>query len=121
MSDDNDQSSSGSGGGQSLSGGASEPLPSTWSHPSQAPRVGRIGNWSNTPSTYVLLSRIRSINLIGSRSGGNPSIGRIGGLNPGPSRDDDDDDDDDDNKRESWFTGGERRSVVGDHVLVGCR
>lgn len=97
MSDDNNQ---GSGGGQSLSGGANEPLPSTWSRPSQAPRVGRIGNWSNSPST-----------------GGSQRIGRIGGSSgssPGPSRDGDDDegdDDDDDDKRETWFTGGERSGL----------
>lgn len=96
MSSDNDQSSLGSGDGRSLSGGASEPLPSTWSRPTQAPRVGRIGDWSSQPS-----------------SEGSQRIGRIGGSSGGnrvPSSDDDDDDDDDE-KRESWFTGGERSGL----------
>lgn len=33
-------------GGRSLGGGAAEPLPASWARPTQAPRVGRIGNWS---------------------------------------------------------------------------
>ena len=121
MSDNNDQSSSGSGGGRSLSGGVNEPLPSTWNRPSQPPRVGRVGAWSSSDSSsrYVLLLRSGFVNLIRSHSGDGPRIGRINDLsrgNPVPSRDDDDDDDD---KRESWFAGGERRFVVGDQVLVG--
>ena len=35
-------------GGRSLGGGAAEPLPSSWSHPSERPRVGRIGDWSGS-------------------------------------------------------------------------
>lgn len=45
MSEDNNNSSGG-GGGRSLGGGSNEPLPSSWTRPAAAPRVGRIGDWS---------------------------------------------------------------------------
>jgi hypothetical protein len=80
MSDDSNNTTA---GGRSLGGGAAEPLPTSWSHPSERPRVGRIGDWS-------------------SRGGGS------GGGGGGP-HDDDDDDEDENEERESWFAGGERR------------
>ena len=40
MSDDSNNTPA---GGRSLGGGASEPLPTSWLHPSERPRVGRIG------------------------------------------------------------------------------
>ncbi|KAL0948013.1 hypothetical protein HGRIS_010635 [Hohenbuehelia grisea] len=80
---DNDNS-----GGRALGGGASERLPSSWVRPSQAPRIGRIGDWSSSASS----------------------------SQPGPGghgHDDDDVDDDDPSKdqRESWFAGGERSGI----------
>ena len=44
MSDDTNNTTA---GGRSLRGGASEPLPNSWSQPSERPRVGRIGDWSS--------------------------------------------------------------------------
>ena len=40
MSDDSNNTNA---GGRTLGGGASEPLPASWLHPSERPRVGRIG------------------------------------------------------------------------------
>ena len=40
MSDDSNNTTA---GGRSLGGDASEPLPYSWLHPSERPRVGRIG------------------------------------------------------------------------------
>lgn len=40
MSDDSNNTTA---GGRSLGGGASEPLPASWLHPAERPRVGRIG------------------------------------------------------------------------------
>ena len=56
MSDDNNNTTT--GGGRSLGGGAAEPLPSSWSQPSERPRVGRIGDWSGSSSRYSVLSWI---------------------------------------------------------------
>jgi UBX domain-containing protein 1 len=98
-----------SGGGRSLGGERAEPMPSSWSRPA-APRVGRVGDWTNSSST-------------GSRGGGGAgagagrfatlsSMGGGGGNGPPPPDDDDDDDDDDENKgAESWFAGGERSGI----------
>lgn len=111
MASDKDESGSSGGGGQSLSGGASEPLPSTWTRPSQAPRVGRVGAWSSNSSSqsrYVLLLCNRSLFLIEFNNG--PRIGRIGGSSPGGNQGRTDSDDDDD-KGENLFAGGERRFV----------
>ncbi|KAF8804185.1 SEP-domain-containing protein [Phlegmacium glaucopus] len=86
MSDDSNNTT---GGGRSLGGGAPQPLPSSWSQPSERPRFGRIGDWSGPPSS-------------GNRSGAS----RFGGPH------DDDDDDEDENKEgESWFAGGERSGL----------
>jgi UBX domain-containing protein 1 len=41
MSDDSNNTTA---GGRSLGGGASEPLPTNWLHPTERPRVGRIGD-----------------------------------------------------------------------------
>lgn len=52
-----DESKNTTGGGRSLGGGAAEPLPSSWSRPSERPRVGRIGDWSGSSSSgYFVLS-----------------------------------------------------------------
>ena len=50
-----DDSNSTTAGGRSLGGGAAEPLPASWSRPSERPRVGRIGDWS---ARYTLLYNI---------------------------------------------------------------
>ena len=41
MSDDSNNTTA---GGRSLGGSAAEPLPTSWSHPSERPRVGRISH-----------------------------------------------------------------------------
>ncbi|PPQ70341.1 hypothetical protein CVT24_013002 [Panaeolus cyanescens] len=83
-----------SGGGRSLGGDSSEPLPSGWSSSSSRPRMGRIGDWANPPSAP------RS----GARFG---SLGTMGG-----GQDDEEDDDEDENRgTESWFAGGERSGI----------
>ena len=72
---------SGNGRGNTLGGGpASDPPPSTWGRPT-APRIGRIGEWNDTPANR-------------------PPIVR-----------DNDSDDEEQGPRdsESWFAGGERR------------
>ncbi|KAG6848530.1 hypothetical protein H0H93_016260 [Arthromyces matolae] len=79
-------------GGRSLGGGPSEPLPSTWSRPTQAPRLGRIGDWSgssggNNARSGFRFGTIGGLNSQSSSSG--PSFGR-------PAAHDDDDDDDED-------------------------
>jgi len=72
---------SGNGHGNTLGGGPpSDPPPSTWGRPS-APRIGRIGDWDNTPSI----------------------------VHDDGREDDDDDDTGPPREGESWFAGGERR------------
>lgn len=72
---------SGNGRGNTLGGGPpSDPPPSTWGRPS-APRIGRIGDWDNTPPI----------------------------THDDDREDEDDDDTGPPREGESWFAGGERR------------
>ena len=111
-------------GGRSLEGGAAEPLAASWARPAQAPRVGRIGDWSG----YVDGSIVTKVNCCtillrnngnngrsGSRFGtisglqaSRPDFGGFGGQH-GRGDDDDDSDEDGPDRGESWFAGGERR------------
>ncbi|KAF8063475.1 hypothetical protein FPV67DRAFT_246408 [Lyophyllum atratum] len=104
---DNDNTNNPSGGGRSLGGGAAEPLPSSWSRPAQAPRVGRIGDWSGSSrgSGGPGASRFGTIGGLSSEGGG----GRGGHAGHGHAPEDSDDDDED--KREQWFAGGERSGL----------
>lgn len=109
MSGDNDKNGSVSGGGRSMSGGANEPMPSTWNRPSQAPRIGRIGDWAS--QRYVLASFQRSTDPTRSSSGGDQPAGLGGSSRGGQMPISDDDEDDKENEGENWFAGGERRYV----------
>ncbi|PFH49148.1 hypothetical protein AMATHDRAFT_5121 [Amanita thiersii Skay4041] len=89
--------------GRTLDGRPADPMPSTWTRPSSAPRVGRIGDWSGNNS-----------NSGASRSGRFASLDSInaGGFSAqGPSDDDDEDENDSADRRESWFAGGERSGI----------
>jgi len=97
MSDNTDDN----GGGRTLGGGASEPLPASWARPSQAPRTGRIGNWSSSNTSSRGGDRFASI--------GDFSQG--GGNHAQPEDEDDGDDSDQHDRRESWFAGGERSGI----------
>jgi len=92
--DDNNTSQA---GGRSLGGGAAEPLPSSWTHPTTQPRVGRIGAWSTSSSSRT---------------------GRFAGIqdfssNPASSRGHGDDGDghDQGDEPQSFFAGGERSGI----------
>ncbi|KAF8887040.1 hypothetical protein CPB84DRAFT_1787195 [Gymnopilus junonius] len=95
-------SDNGNNAGRTLSGAPAEPLPASWANRSNAPRVGRIGDWTSSSSS----------------SGG-----------PAPAHDDDDDSDEENKGAESWFAGGERsgisvenpdrrRAVPGGHMVA---
>ncbi|KAG6885699.1 hypothetical protein C0992_004961 [Termitomyces sp. T32_za158] len=97
------------GGGRSLGGGAAEPLPTSWTRPTQAPRVGRIGDWSGNSGNNNSRSgsRFGTIGGLNSQAGGaGPSSGGFGG-----GQDDDDSDEDEPGRGESWFAGGERSGL----------
>ncbi|KAJ7901216.1 hypothetical protein B0H14DRAFT_3852354 [Mycena olivaceomarginata] len=118
MSDDSTPSNT-PGGGRSLGGGpVNEALPDSWTRPTPAPRVGRIGAWSS-PSSGT-----------SSGGGGGPRIASLRDIAPAPSTrrqpaptahhsddsegdddDDDDDDDDADKPPEHLFAGGERSAL----------
>ncbi|KAJ7901202.1 hypothetical protein B0H14DRAFT_2330527 [Mycena olivaceomarginata] len=116
MSDDSTPSNT-AGGGRSLGGGpVNEALPDSWSRPTPAPRVGRIGAWSS-PSSGT-----------SGGGGGGPRIASLRDIAPAPSTrrqpaphahhsddsegdDDDDDDDDADKPPEHLFAGGERSAL----------
>jgi len=93
-------SDNGTNSGRTLSGRPAEPLPATWTSRPNAPRVGRIGDWTSSSSS-----------------------------GPAPSHDDDDDSDEENKGAESWFAGGERsgisvenpdrqRAVPGGHMVA---
>jgi hypothetical protein len=117
MSDDSTPSNT--AGGRSLGGGpVNEALPDSWSRPTPAPRVGRIGAWSS-PSSGTSTGG----------GGGGPRIASLRDIAPAPSTrrqpapaahhsddsegddDDDDDDDDADKPPEHLFAGGERSTL----------
>ncbi|KAJ7820315.1 hypothetical protein B0H14DRAFT_1344671 [Mycena olivaceomarginata] len=116
MSDDSTPSNT-AGGGRSLGGGpVNEALPDSWTRPTPAPRVGRIGAWSS-PSSGT-----------SGGGGGGPRIASLRDIAPAPSTrrqpapaahhsddsegdDDDDDDDDADKPPEHLFAGGERSAL----------
>ncbi|THV02582.1 SEP-domain-containing protein [Dendrothele bispora CBS 962.96] len=113
MSGDNDNNGS---SGRSLGGGgSSEPLPSSWSQPSSARRVGRIGDWNNSGSSNASSggggARISSLRDLQSSAPSMPTSGGGFGGSGGASGRDDDDDDDDGPDTENWFTGGERSGL----------
>ncbi|KAK2465022.1 hypothetical protein APHAL10511_003098 [Amanita phalloides] len=89
-----------SGTGRTLDGRPAEPLPSTWSRPSQPQRVGRIGDWTGSGGRNI--GRFATLDSINSA----PSVGP---SRPTAAADDDDDDDAD--HGESWFAGGERSGL----------
>ena len=110
MSDDNQTT----GGGRSLGGGSAEPLPSSWSRPSERPRVGRIGDWSGSrySALFWMFWNAADIEKSDNRGGASRfgSIANLGGGGGGPGAvDDDEDDEEEEENRESWFAGGERR------------
>ncbi|KAG6826516.1 hypothetical protein H0H92_015509 [Tricholoma furcatifolium] len=106
----NDNNNTNTGGGRSLGGGSAEPLPQSWSRPSQAPRVGRIGDWSGTggSSSNRSGSRFGTIGGLSSQSSGAPVPS---GHRPPLGDDSDDDEEDESRQRESWFAGGERSGL----------
>ncbi|KAK7047585.1 protein phosphatase regulator [Paramarasmius palmivorus] len=96
------------GGGQTLGGGPSEPLPSGWGQPSR-PRIGRIGDWNNggnqTQSNNG--SRLRTLGDLAPGDGPRmppPS------AHAGHSHDDSDEEGGPD-EGENWFAGGERSGI----------
>ncbi|KAG6833316.1 hypothetical protein H0H87_008948 [Tephrocybe sp. NHM501043] len=112
---DGDNNTNTTGGGRSLGGGPAEPMPSSWAQPSQAPRVGRIGNWSGTSGGNSSRngSRFGTIGGLNAQSGGGarPSPSGFDGHGHGHGDDSDDDDEQGEEKRESWFAGGERSGL----------
>ncbi|GLB42820.1 putative SEP-domain-containing protein [Lyophyllum shimeji] len=103
----NGDSNNPSGGGRTLGGGAAEPLPSSWARSAEAPRLGRIGDWSGSGGGGVSRSGSRFGTI-----GGLSSAGGGGGGAPGGRRhDDSDEEEDDEGKREQWFAGGERSGL----------
>ncbi|KAG6852045.1 hypothetical protein C0991_003628 [Blastosporella zonata] len=93
-------------GGRSLGGGPAEPIPDSWARPTQAPRVGRIGDWSGGGVNSRSGSRFGTIGGLSSQSsGGRPP------ANFGQGDVSDEDDEDDEGKQESWFAGGERSGL----------
>ncbi|KAI0074896.1 hypothetical protein K474DRAFT_1664893 [Panus rudis PR-1116 ss-1] len=105
--------------GHTLSGNPPQGPPPSWgSRPSSTgPRIGRIGDWNNSPSGSSSGGgggsgrRIATLRDLGSSGG--PSMG---GFPPpgGHAHGSDDDDEDEDPARrdgESWFAGGERSGI----------
>ncbi|KAF5375951.1 hypothetical protein D9615_008158 [Tricholomella constricta] len=100
----NDDADNSTGSGRTLGGGAAEPMPASWSRPSQAPRVGRIGDWSGGGGDSRGGSRFGTI-------GGLSSGGDGGGRGPPRGAGNDSDDDEDEEKPQQWFAGGERSGL----------
>lgn len=106
---DNDETNNITGGGRTLGGGAAEPLPSSWSRPATAPRVGRIGDWSGSSSRGG--SSGSRFGTIGGLSGSGSGGGHAGHAGHGHGPEDDSDDDEDEHKGEQYFAGGERSGL----------
>ncbi|KAG5645308.1 hypothetical protein DXG03_006497 [Asterophora parasitica] len=107
MADDHDANAGNTtGGGRTLGGGAAQPIPAAWSRPTQAPRVGRVGDWSGNSGGGRSGSRFGTIGgLNSSRSGGGHASH---GHRPG----DDSDDDENEDRGEQYFAGGERSGLA---------
>jgi len=95
--------------GRTLGGGSGEPLPATWARPAAAPRVGRIGDWSNPPSQNTSSSNDRRFGSLRDFASG-PTIPAPGHGHAVRGGDDSDEDESSD-QRESWFAGGERSGI----------